>query len=391
MQTKETTIPAQTQMVNEMRLSWRHWLVVLCVVLVGVFATPPVWKAIERFDTGTDYRIPYNLSKDYWLAERRLEKDATPEKIVMLGDSVIWGEYVLPDGTWAHFLNQRSGGSNVFINAGINGLFPLALEGLVDDYGRSLKHRKIILHCNLLWLSNPKADLSAQKEEKFNHVRLVPQFTPRIPCYKADTAERLGVEVEHNVAFLAWVNHLQNAYFEQKSILAWTLADDGNDPPHYTNWWKNPLAQIHLTVPSAPADDPQRGPQSPRHKAWNEAGNGPTQFEWVGLDASLQWGAFQRIVNTLQQRGNDVYVILGPFNEHMVAKESRPAYDKIRSGILKWLDEKKIPHFAPDPLPSALYADASHPLTRGYDQLAKEVLENGDFQKWMGAAKTSAN
>ena len=32
-----------------------------------------VWKHIERFDTGPDYRIPYALSSDYWLYQRRLE------------------------------------------------------------------------------------------------------------------------------------------------------------------------------------------------------------------------------------------------------------------------------------------------------------------------------
>ncbi|MEO8347622.1 MAG: hypothetical protein ABI610_01825, partial [Acidobacteriota bacterium] len=38
---------------------------------------------------------------------------------------------VRPDGTLPHFLNEQSGLPGKFVNAGVNGLFPLALEGLV--------------------------------------------------------------------------------------------------------------------------------------------------------------------------------------------------------------------------------------------------------------------
>jgi hypothetical protein len=36
--------------------------------------------------------------------------------------------------------------------------------------------------------------------------------------------------------------------------------------------------------------------------------------------------------------------------------------------------QKKLPHAIPGPLPSELYADASHPLREGYAQLAREVV-----------------
>ena len=372
----------ETQMVNEMRLNARQCALAAAIIFVVACLTPWLWKGIERFETGPDYRIPYDLSKDYWLYQRRLEDKIDPRSIVMLGDSVVWGEYVLSDGTWSHFLNEQTGQADKFVNGGVNGLFPLAIEGLVDCYGRALRNRKVILHCNLLWLSSPKADLQIDKEEKFNHARLVPQFFPRIPCYKVDANERLSVIVEREVNFIAWVDHLQNAYFGQKSILNWTLADDGGDPARYPNSYKNPLAQITFKVPSAPADDPQRGPKSPRHKPWSENG-GVTQFEWVDLDSSLQWHAFQRLVKTLRERGNDVFVILGPFNEHIVAAESRPAFQKLRDGVAAWLTQNKVPHLVPELLPSLLYADASHPLTDGYALLAKRTLASEDFQSWV--------
>jgi hypothetical protein len=368
--------------VNEVRLNSRQWLIAFVIIGFIVVLVPRFWQRIERFDTGPDYRIPYELSKDYWLYGRRLRQVAKPDKIVVLGDSVVWGEYVTPDGTLSHFLNQEAGAPDRFVNGGLNGLFPLAEEGLINCYSKPLHNQKVIVHCNLLWMTGPKADLSTEKEEQFNHSRLVPQFFPRIPCYKADANERFSAVIERHVSFLAWVEHLQNACFGQKSILRWTLQDDGADPPRYPNACKNPFAQITLRVPSAPQHDPLRGPKSPRHKPWSDTSQGTTHFDWVDLNASLQWGAFQRMIATLRARYNDVLVVVGPFNEHIMAEENRPAYGKIRDGVAVWLAENQIPHVVPEVLPSTLYADASHPLTQGYQLLAKRIYENDSFQQW---------
>lgn len=385
------TVPAGKEVpfgVNEVRLNRGQWIMTLLITAVFVLLTPKIWERVERFETGPDYRVPYELSKDYWLYGRRLRQVAQPGKVVLLGDSVVWGEYVLPDGTLSHFLSQITGATDRFVNGGLNGLFPLAQEGLIDSYGASLRNQKVILHCNVLWMTSPKSDLSAPKEEQFNHSRLVPQFYPRIPCYRADANERLSAVLERHVEFLSWVGHLQDAYFGQKSVLSWTLEDDGASPPGYPHAWKNPLAQITFTVPSAPARDPQRGPDSPRHKPWSSDGRGTTTFEWVSLDRSLQWRAFQRIVGELRDRGNDVLVVLGPFNEHMLAEENRVPYRELRDGIAAWLRQNRIPVVVPETLPSALYADASHPLTKGYELLAKGVCEDGTFQNWLKSSKS---
>lgn len=374
----------ETVFVNEMRLTARQWLLVAGLVLAFVLLAPRVWQRVERFDTGPDYRIPYSLSKDYWLYQRRIE-ELPATSAVLIGDSVIWGEYVLPDGTLSHFLNQAAGQPDAFVNAGVNGLFPLALEGLVEHYGDALRNRKVILNCNLLWLSSPKADLQTKKEERFNHARLVPQFSPRIPCYRADASERLSAVVERNLPVLAWVNHLQNASFNQKSIPDWTLEQGSGEPPTHPNAYKNPLAQITLRVPAAPALDPERGPASARHKPWSTTGEGSTRFEWVTLESSLQWAAFQRLTRLLRARGNDVLVVVGPFNEHMMAEENRPAYRALRDGVAAWLKAEQIPGIVPEPLPSPLYADASHPLTEGYRVLAQRLHVDATFQQWRGA------
>jgi hypothetical protein len=372
-----------TPFVNEFRLTWWHWSCAFCIVLIGGLLIPRIWRKIEHFAPGPDDRLAYSLSKDYWLYERRLCDITDSTKVILLGDSVVWGEYVLPDGTLSHFLNREAGQPGKFVNGGVNGLFPLALEGLINYYGNALRHRKILLQCNVLWMSSPKADLQVEKEEKFNHSRLVPQFRPRIPCYKADASERLSAVVERNIGFVEWVNHLQSVYFDEKSILSWTLQDDGGDPPHYPNSYKNPLAQISLTIPSPPKDDPLRGPSSPRHKPWSETGAGTTQFEWVDPKTSLQWGAFQRLVKSLRAHGNEVLVIRGPFNEHMMARENLPAYRRSCEEIDVWFAKNQIPQVEPEVLPSALYADASHPLTEGYELLAKRLSQDPTFQRWL--------
>ena len=380
MSSPKTIEISETPFVNEVRLNARHWAAVFVILAIILVATPRLWTRLERFQTGPDYRIPYALSKDYWLYERRLQQIA-PTNVVVLGDSVIWGEYVLPDGTLSHFL--QSGQPGKFVNAGVNGLFPLALEGLVRYYGGPLRGRKVLVHCNVLWMSSPKADLRTEKEERFNHAELVPQFFPRIPCYKADLNHRLTAVVERNFPFSQWVTHLQNACFGQKSILNWTLEEDGSDPPHYPNAYKNPFAQITFTIPAEPANDPERGPRSPRHKPWSTTGEGTTRFEWVDLDQSLQWAAFQRLVKLLESRGNDVFVVIGPFNEHMLAEGNRPAFRRLRDGIADWLAKNHVPHVVPTALPSALYADASHPLTEGYQRLAGELWSDVKFRDWM--------
>jgi hypothetical protein len=375
--------PAPPFGVNEMRLGPREWIAALAIVVVFMLIVPRAWKRFEPFPTGPDYRIPYALSKDYWLYQRRLEQIAGPRHIPILGDSVVWGEYVRPSGTLSHFLNQQTDQADRFVNCGVNGLFPLAMEGLVEDYGSTLRNRKIIVQCNLLWLSSPKADLSTTKEENFNHSRLVPQFRVRVPCYKADANERMSAVIERNVGYFAWVGHLENAYYDQRSIPRWTLEDNGNEPPEYVNAWRNPLAPLKSAIPAEPREDPDRGPASRRHKSWNAGGAEPTQFDWVNLNDSLQWQAFERVIRLLKARHNDVLVLLGPFNESMIAPDQGPVYRALRDAAAAKLARQGVALVVPKSLPSALYADASHPLTAGYALLAWRLKSDSTFQRWI--------
>jgi hypothetical protein len=358
---------------NAIRLGLREWLITAALVLMVVNVVPPLWPLIEPIEEHVDYRVPYDLSKDYWLYEKHLGRS---EGTFVLGDSVVWGEYVSRDGTLTHFLNELAGNASTYVNAGVNGLFPLALDGLVANHGKRLSGADIILHCNLLWTSGPEADLSIPKETVFNHVALVPQFHPRIPCYRANLETRLGHVLEKRVDILSWVAHLQQVYFDGLSAPEWTVADSGDYPALYPNTFANPFA-TGLEIPVEPSIDGDRGPASNRHRPWFERGLKPQSFEWVPLDESLQWAAFRRLVRLLLDRENSLTIVVGPFNSHILSPAGRPGFKANRADALAWLRNLAgVKIIVPNTLPSELYGDASHPLTDGYRRIAREILES---------------
>jgi hypothetical protein len=368
---------------NEVRLKWSQWLAVLVIVGGIILSLPGLWTQWESVPFEENYRVPYSLSKDYWLYRQWLGHVDSEKAVYIVGDSVVWGEYVKRDGTLSAFLNAQSGTDTVFVNAGVNGLFPLALEGLVGHYGAAMVNRRVLLHCNLLWMTSQEADLSSEKEQSFNHPRLVPQFSPEIPCYRASYDERLGVLMERAVPFLSFVNHLQNVYFDQKSLYQWTLADDGDYPPSYPNSYRLPWDVVTFKVPGELDQDPDRGLNSSRHKSWSTTGEGSQNFDWVALDQSLQWGAFQRLIELLVSRNNELMVMLGPLNRHIMSVQNQAVFDERVASVTQWLEQREIQFVAPETLPFDLYGDASHPLTQGYRRLAEGLWSDERFQEWL--------
>src|SRR6516165_1303769 len=105
---------------NEVRLSGREWLGIGIFALAVVFLAPRLWKQAEKFELGPDYRIPFELSNDYWLYDRYARLAAADNDYLVIGDSVIWGPFVTPDQTLVHYLNEQAGKPR-FANLGING------------------------------------------------------------------------------------------------------------------------------------------------------------------------------------------------------------------------------------------------------------------------------
>ena len=355
---------------NEIRLSLRQWAVVAGVLLAVLLGIPTLWQRIEPFEAGPDYRMPHDLGRDYWTFQRFCREAAAEEKTLWIGDSVVWGHYVPADETLTHHLNRLSG-EGQFANLGVDGIEPAAMTGLLKHYGRSVSGRDVVLHCNPLWMSDRQRDLQTTKQRPINHPRLLPQFSPQIPCYKATLSERIGVTIEHRVAFFGWARHLREAYFDSHSVAEWSL-----DHPY-----DNPAAAVTLELPShgpTPMSAEERRP-------WHEKGARSTP-PWVELETSLQWRFFRESVETLRARGNRVLVVVGPLNEHMFARkpESLQTYVALKQEVEAWLKAEGLPYCIPAPLPSDDYADTSHPLAEGYARLAERLLQDEAFVEFVG-------
>ncbi|MBI3117750.1 MAG: hypothetical protein HYZ00_03625, partial [Candidatus Hydrogenedentes bacterium] len=352
---------------NAVRLTLRHWLMAGVVLLLFYVGMPSLWRVLEPLEIGPDYRVPYALSDDYWLYERFAGAAlADANAIPIVGDSVVWGQYVAPGQTLAQALNTEC--ARQFVNLGLNGGHPVALEGLIRHFGNAVNHRKVVLHFNPLWMTSKRRDLQAARAGDFNHPQLVPQVYPRIPSYEASIAERLSSVMRCRIPFLAWTAHLRSVYFGNRGLPEWTLSHP----------YSNVLREVTLQVP-APETAPPSEPQ-----AWTQKDIRPTAFDWVQPEESIQWAHFQQLVLLLRGRGNDLFVVMGPFNEHMVAEANREEYHELRAQALAWLEAGDIAHLAPALLPSDLYADASHPLAAGYAALARELAASAPFQAFVG-------
>jgi hypothetical protein len=342
---------------NVVRLSLREWAAIGLCALAFVLAAPRLWERNEAFQPGSDYRMPYDLNNDYWLYDRYSRVAAHTAEWLAIGDSVIWGQYVTREQTLTHELNELADGRR-FANLGLEGAHPIALAGLIEHHASGIWNKSVLLQFNPLWLSSPRHDLSSDEESQFNHPRLVPQFNPWIAPYKEAISARIGVAVEQRVPFLGWTSHLQQAYFDRMDIPTWTL-----ERPT-----ANLLASLRAGLP--PSDNVLHHQPVP----WYKGGFSKQDFPWVAPAKSLQWRFFRKVVEMLQGRGNRVFVLLGPFNEHMLTVESRQRYHEVRRAVEVELKAGSVEYYAPAVLPSDQYGDASHPLAPGYAALARELL-----------------
>lgn len=344
-------------------LSGKEWLWTVGICLAVLVTVPSLWTMSDTFEPSPDYRLPYRLGYDYWHFRRYSHEAIERYDILMVGDSVLWGNYVPCDHTLTHYLNECAGREQ-FGNLSIHGIHPIALAGLLEYYGREITGKKVILHCNPLWLSSADADLQTEKETKINHAKLIPQWGSEVACYKEPAETRLRNTLERTIGFLQWRNHLQICCFDSMSLPQWSLEHP----------YQNPLGRITFDLPG-----PKHQPHS-THIRWDPNTKPQSELPWVELDTSLQWRFFQKTIATLQARENQVFVLVGPFNEHMLTPENVAVYRRIQACIENWLRENEIPYYMSTALPSEYYADASHPLAEGYALLAEQLYNHPLFR-----------
>ncbi|HEX7898430.1 MAG TPA: hypothetical protein VF950_11765 [Planctomycetota bacterium] len=343
---------------HRLKLTLPQWAVVAVFGLAVMLSAPRIWPVLEPLEAGKTYRMPYELSNDYAHYARWAARAVESRDTVLIGDSVVWGQYVKPGETLSDHLNALSG-TERYANLGLDGAHPAALAGLVEHFGGAVRGKNVILQCNPLWMSSPKHDLREKEEFKFNHAALAPQFSPSIPCYKDDIETRLSRVVDRNLQFRGWTGHLQAAYFDGLSVPSWTTKNPA----------ENPARRVTLKVPP-PSDTLLHSPIS-----WVENGGRAVDFPWMALEESFQFTQFLRALDILRSRDNRVVVVVGPFNEHMCKPESLARYATLRDAIAAKLRGMNVPAFVPAALPTETYGDASHPLSKGYEILARQLLD----------------
>ena len=96
-------------------------------------------------------------------------------------------------------------------------------------------------------------------------------------------------------------------------------------------------------------------------------------------------------IKLLQERGNRVCVMVGPLNPYMLTPASLNRFRKLQQDICTWLKDHNIEYVPVPDLPTEMYADASHPLDKGYDLIADTLLQSPVFTPYInhGAALCS--
>jgi lysophospholipase L1-like esterase len=349
---------------NPIRLSWREWSAAALACIIVLYLLPTACPAVGARLSRLDYRLPTELSSDYWMFEQFAERSHAKRQAAVLGDSVIWGQYAKSDDTLTHHLNSLLG-EPVFANLGVDGLHPAAMAGLVAYYGGALENDPVLVHLNPLWMASAEQDLATEGEVRFNHPKLVPQVLNRPASYHPATAEAIGAVLERRVPFLSWKEHLKIAYCEGMAFPEWSV--------------ENPYSLLPAGrgPDSFPSDEPGSQPLT-----WRERGITTQNLPWVEASRSYQWRSFRRTIELLKSRRNRVFVLIGPFNTHALTAESQAHYQAATAAMAKWLIQEHVPYYAPSVLPTNLYADASHPLGAGYRRLAEELSSSASFREW---------
>ena len=346
----------------------RGWGLVGGLLLVLGGLLPEIWKAFEPLDAGPDWRIPSESSEDYWLVNRWTNEVAHQQHVLLVGDSVVWGEFSKPDETLASYLNALSP-EVTFSNGGLKGLCPLAYSALLSGVISVRRQTGIVLHFNPIWLTSPQRDLQENRPTLVNHQMLLPQVWPDLPAYQPDWNTRIGNLVGRNLGLFQWARHLRIDDFQGQDFQSWTL----EHPARF------PWAGIALDSPQP--RDHAASQYRPSKRAIRKS-----TYSWVdrnsSSDGSLQLVGFQRAIEALQQQGCPVFCLVGRLNPALQTSESLENEQAIQQNLLNWLEKKQV-LYTRLPAEPQWMADSSHPLPLGYRVQADVVWQDPLFQSWL--------
>ncbi|MDD8015377.1 MAG: hypothetical protein PHX45_06755 [Acidobacteriota bacterium] len=362
---------------NHVILSGREWIFTVILFLIIGFVLYFGWYHWEELPLESDFRSTCweERMSDYWAYSQWGRAARARHRVLLIGSSVIWGQEVPHDETLSHYLNDELGAEDV-ANMGIDGLTNAAMTGLFKHYGRFLRGADVILEFNPLWMSSPRRDLRGKGSDlwQFHHPRLVPQLDRRISYYRGIN-ERVGYLLENDLKLPPFVRHLMVNYFENKSVAAWLMDHPYRLPPGAITFRAAPMMKEKQGLGTS---------WSSRKEA--EIWDNP----FLSLDESIQWEFYLKALRLLRNKGCRVFILLGPYNTHCLTEKSRERGRAMIEAVKHRLDEMGYPYFDTTKgfLPSDQFADQCHLLKGGHMLLARALVDDAAFRKWLGGLKS---
>lgn len=336
-------------------------LIPIFTVIAVISLLPYILPLVNNEQFRGDFRIPYSLGEDYFLYKKYSEHVSSAERVIVIGDSVIWGHYVGDESTLTARLNSFSGAER-FANLGIDGIHPAAMYGLIDSCCGSIKNRKVIVGINLLWMSSPRHDLSGDANSSINHKALLPQFSGRVPAWSPSVEERLTLFIRREIPLFLWTDHVRSTLFARNNFYRWTMDNPRENPALYFV----PGSRV-FTPPDAVKPDRMF----------------PQDMAWVAMDRSVQWQYMLASIRMLREQGNSVIAVITPYNQFMLTDNSRIKRDEMIVYIQGVLAAEGITVLAPQLETREYFADLSHMTAEGYGVLAEDLMGYPEFLEFV--------
>ena len=327
----------------------------VCILILIVL--PVILHNTFKVSLKEDFRLPYANRDNYYLYARCAGFETGRSKYIFLGDSAIWGMYASNQGTLPEQVNKLLG-KKYCGNLAIDGLHPVAMKTLMESFGQSIRGKKVLLYFNPLWVNSTKYDLSGTEPYTVNHPELVPQFGG-IKSYDAKFDKKVSILLDRYVPFYSIKRHWQNCFYSNSDFKSLLI--------------KNDFCSIADPVKTIIC------PEEKDHKGSTEnylsKGIPLQHWEWVDLKDSRQFAALIAAAKLLQERGNQVQVMIGTINPGLLDESTQKGLSALRKEAANLLKENSIPSIMLPEIDAKLYADASHPLESGYAEQAKFLVD----------------
>jgi len=243
---------------------------------------------------------------------------------ILVGDSVVWGQFADRDETLSHYLNFLTAQPR-FVNAGLDGMHPIALAELVEHHASALQKKDVVLQMNPLWLMIPKGPVPRELSDPLqNRPGLVPRLAAGTNGTYQEKIEAAVARVLDGSPIDWWIDRIADT---RADFLDWSM-----DHPY-----ESPAMAMSAGLPASEDTYPVK------KRPWKGTESAKLDYGWPVLHQHPQWKAFLRILNLLESRQNRILVLLGPMNEKMMKPAMLEGYLRLKKEIEEQIVSRGIP------------------------------------------------